>query len=73
MSGFNSHIIDDSEKEMAWKIGEHGFDMRRSRAQQLAESLIRLNQCERTRTSRDEFLRHDPGTRPDLERVYIVA
>lgn len=27
---FASHIIDDSEDDMAWKIGRHGFDMRLS-------------------------------------------
>ena len=27
---FASHLIDDSEKDMAWRIGKHGFDMRLS-------------------------------------------
>jgi predicted naringenin-chalcone synthase len=30
MDSFASFVIDDSEKEMAWRIGRHGFDMRLS-------------------------------------------
>jgi predicted naringenin-chalcone synthase len=30
MDGFSSYLIDDSEAEMAWRIGKHGFDMRLS-------------------------------------------
>lgn len=30
MGNFASHVIDDSEQAMAWRIGKHGFDMRLS-------------------------------------------
>jgi predicted naringenin-chalcone synthase len=30
MHAFASFLIDDSEKQMAWRIGKHGFDMRLS-------------------------------------------
>jgi predicted naringenin-chalcone synthase len=75
MEAFSSYLIDDSEKDMAWRIGKHGFDMRLSLyVPKLIETNIEtvlhrlLDQCGVAVDEIDLFAIH-PGGRAILDKV----